>query len=333
MNRRIGATLASVASLACATAVVVAGSAGASTTGKVLPRGGKVVATIAIPEGYGGFAVGEGAVWTMSDDTSTLTRIDPQGNTRVASVKLKTFNACAPYVCGEPAVGNGAVWVPRASDNTVSRVDPSSNSVRVTIPVGKYPTAVAVTPGAVWVVNAGGPTVTRIDPAANKVAATIRIGPARAASDRGAVYASGGAIWATVPNLKVVVRIDPATNKITSTIRVSDYPCGFLAASEQTVWASGGNCVAVITRSDPRTKKSVGNVTGFLQPVGLALGFGSLWVADVRRKTIDRVSLRTGLVVARLPVGGFPVRLAVGFGSVWVRDNTGRVLRIKPQAV
>jgi len=68
-----------------------------------------------------------------------------------------------------------------------------------------------------------------------------------------------------------------------------------------------------------------------MAPIGLAAGFGSVWVADLDSKAIDRISPRTGRIVARLPVGGLPVRLAVGFGSVWVRDDTGRVLRIKPK--
>jgi streptogramin lyase len=68
-----------------------------------------------------------------------------------------------------------------------------------------------------------------------------------------------------------------------------------------------------------------------MAPIGLGLGFGSLWVADIDRKTIDRVNPRTGRIVARLRVGGIPIRLAIGFGSVWVRDDTGRVLRIAPQ--
>jgi len=50
-----------------------------------LPPGGKVVAKIAIPKGFGGFALGEGAVWAMSDDVSTLTRIDPKSN-KVADI-------------------------------------------------------------------------------------------------------------------------------------------------------------------------------------------------------------------------------------------------------
>ena len=66
-------------------------------------------------------------------------------------------------------------------------------------------------------------------------------------------------------------------------------------------------------------------------PIGVALGFGSLWVADLDAKTVDRVNPRTGRIVARLRVGDHPVHLGAGFGSVWVRDDSGRVLRITPQ--
>jgi streptogramin lyase len=73
-------------------------------------------------------------------------------------------------------------------------------------------------------------------------------------------------------------------------------------------------------------------VAGFKTPIGLTLGFGSVWVADLDTKAISRINPRTGRIVARLRVGGLPIRLAVGFGSIWVRDDTGRVLRIKPQS-
>jgi YVTN family beta-propeller protein len=320
------------AALTCAIALIGAVSASASAArGKVLPRGGRVVATIAIPPGYGGFALGEGSVWAMSDDVATLTRINPQGNAIAASIRVAPVKACPPYVCGEPAAGNGAVWVPRASDNTVSRIDLVSNSITATIPVGSQPTGIAVSPGAIWVANSGGPSVSRIDAATDEVVATIRLGPARSASPSAAgvsIAAGGGAIWASVAN--TVVRIDPATNAITARIRVSN-PCGFLAVDERAVWASGAHCSAAISRIDPRTRRQTGTVEGELAPIGLALGFGSLWVADIDRKTIDRINPGTGRIVARLPVGGIPIRLAIGFGSVWVRDDTGKVLRIAPR--
>jgi YVTN family beta-propeller protein len=340
MNRLRRSTVASVASLALAIVVVAAAAATASARSAALPRGGKVIATISIPKGFGGFALGEDAVWAMSDAVSTLTRIDPQRNAVAASIKVASVKACPPYVCGEPAAGNGAVWVPRASDNTVSRIDLSSNSVTATIPVGPQPTAIAVTPGAVWVANSGGPSISRIDPATNQVVATIRVGPASACCSPMNMTAAGAAVWVTVPKLAAVVRVDPASNKAAATIRLSPrlsgQPCGFVVADRTGVWASGAHCFArsgagVVTRIDPRTNKPTKTVTGFMAPIGLALGYGSLWVADIERKAIDRVNPRTGRIIARLPVGGIPIRLAIGFGAVWVRDDTGRVLRIKPQ--
>ncbi len=53
--------------------------------------------------------------------------------------------------------------------------------------------------------------------------------------------------------------------------------------------------------------------------------------ADLGTRQIVRVNPKTGRVVGRLGLRGLPVRLAVGFGSLWVRDDSGRVLRIKPQ--
>jgi len=111
-----------------------------------------------------------------------------------------------------------------------------------------------------------------------------------------------------------------------------DQPCAFLAADEHAVWAAGGECASRVFRIDPKTNRPSGTVKGALvAPIGLALGFGSLWVADLDAKTIDRVNPKTRRIIARLPVGGYPVRLAVGSGSVWVRDDTGRVLRIQPR--
>jgi virginiamycin B lyase len=327
--------------LACAVAVLVATSASASAPTKALPRGAKVVAKIPIPPETGGIAIGEGAVWTTSWGASRLTRIDPAGNTVAAGITVKPVKPCppSPDPCGEMAAGNGAVWVGLSTDNAVARVDPQTNSVTAMIPVGPQPGAIATSPGAVWVANAGGPSVSRIDPATNKVLATIRVGPAKARSDRMDVTFGGGAVWATVSELGAVVRIDPATNKVTAKITLSwmtsGQPCGILAAYQSAVWAASAHCPAssglgTVTRIDARTNKPTKVVTGFKAPIGLAFGFGSIWVADLDSQAIIRINPRSGRIVGRLPVGGKPIRLGVGFGSLWVRDDTGRVLRIKP---
>ena len=318
-----------------------AGTAAATVGHGVPPRAGRVTAKVQIPAGTGGFAVGQGAVWAISDTVPVLTRIDPGTNAVAASIKMNLDNPCPadPPGCGDAAAGDGAVWVTHVDDDTVSRIDPHTNTVSATIKVGSRPAAVAVTPAAVWVANSGDPSVSRIDPATNKVVAIIPLGPHRLATDRMTLAASKHAVWVTLTTRDAVLRIDPTSNRVAATIKLSwlnsGQPCGYLAAAGRTVWAAGAHCPSssgygVVTRMDATTNRPTKIVRGLKAPIGLALGFGSLWVADLDAKTIDRVDPRTGRIVARLRVGGQPIRLGIGFGSLWVRDDSGRVLRIKP---
>jgi YVTN family beta-propeller protein len=299
-----------------------------STVAPALPPGGKVVARIrvgrSIPaigqEGGGPLAVGEGAVWAMSNGKATLMRIDPARNAVVARIKVDPPEAAA--------AGDGAVWLSNPSENTVTRVDPATNTVAATIPVGRQPEGIAVSPGAVWVANAGGPSVSRIDPATNRVVATIRAGPK---SDRGAqhmsVIASPRAVWVALTNGNSVVHVDPATNRVVATARIGYPPCGFLAADATGVWSAG--CSDQVGRIDSRSNKLTVKLTE-LSPEGIELAFGSVWVA-LGSGNVDQIDPHSGRLVAKLHIVGLPVRLGVGFRSVWVNDDFGRVLRIKPQ--
>jgi YVTN family beta-propeller protein len=309
-------------SAASAPTVTASSAHETSTVARALPRGAKVVTRIPVPPGGGAFAAGEGAVWAMSDATSTLMRIDPERNAVVRRIKVAPAESAA--------AGDGAVWLSHMVRNTVSRIDPGTNKVSATIHAGQYPEGIAVSPDAVWVANSGGPSVSRIDPVTNHVVKTIKVGPARACcAEHMGLIAAGGAVWVTVPNANKLVRIDPATNALTATVKLPYPPCAFLAADATAVWSAGGGCADLVARIDPRTKK----VTAKLDephPVGLALAFGTVWVAVLGSGNVDQLDPRTGRLVARLPVGGIPVRLAVGFGAVWVNDDAGHVLRISP---
>ncbi len=229
------------------------------------------------------------------------------------------------------AAGDGAVWLSHLSEDTVSRIDPATNKVSATIQVGPQPVGIAVSPGAVWVVNAGGPSVSRIDPDTNRVVATIRVGPKLACcSEHFSLIAAHGAVWVGVPNENGIVHVDPATNRVVATVKLPYPPCAFLAADTTALWSTGGGCADMVGRIDLQTKKLTARLAE-PHPVGLALAFGSVWVAVLGSANVDQLDPRTGSLVARLPVGGVPVRLAVGFGSVWVNDDNGRVLRIQPE--
>ncbi len=108
MNKSSRAVRTAAALLACALAVSVAAcedsapnaasssasqrvddTTGTAASSNELPHAGKVVASISIPEGPGALAVGEGAVWSISDSVSRLTRIEPRRNAVAARIKLQ----------------------------------------------------------------------------------------------------------------------------------------------------------------------------------------------------------------------------------------------------
>jgi hypothetical protein len=113
-------------------------------------------------------------------------------------------------------------------------------------------------------------------------------------------------------------------------IRLSARPDGFLAADTRAVWVAAAHSAPVVWRVDLKSNKPSGTVKRLAVPIGLTLGFGSLWVAELGSKVIERVNPQTARIVGRLRIGGYPVHLGVGFGSIWVRDDAGRVLRIQP---
>ena len=71
---------------------------------------------------------------------------------------------------------------------------------------------------------------------------------------------------------------------------------------------------------------------------GLAIGAGSVWVANMSPRTVTRIDPETNAVVATIPLGEpdflwGPTRLAFGHGSVWALDGlTSSVMRIDPEA-
>jgi YVTN family beta-propeller protein len=293
-----------------------------------LPAGGKVVAAIHIghgvrpPMGGGAMAVGEGAVWAMSDAARTLSRIDPARNAVVAKIEAAPPDSVA--------AGDGAVWLTYPFDNVVSRVDPATNRVVANIPVGPRPEGIAVAPGAVWVATADGPSLARIDPATNRVVATIRLGSRReCCADHMSVAASPRAVWVAVTNGNRIVRVDPGANSVVETVPIDYGPCGFLVTDKTGLWSSGACGGDVVTRLDVRTKKVTARVSE-VHPVGLGVAFGSAWVAVTGTGNVDRIDQPTGRLAARLHVSGLIVRLGVGFGSIWVNDDFGRILRIDP---
>jgi YVTN family beta-propeller protein len=101
-----------------------------------------------------------------------------------------------------------------------------------------------------------------------------------------------------------------------------------LARGDDAPPAIRGNALLAIGLDDARIRSAVRLDTG---PGALAAGFGSLWVTEFRRNTVDRIDA-AGRVQQTIHVGSGPSGVAVGAGAVWVANHLdGTVSRIDPR--
>jgi DNA-binding beta-propeller fold protein YncE len=195
---------------------------------------------------------------------------------------------------------------------------------------GPLPSLVTVAVGrdAVW---SGGDRrgvaqVARIDPATNRVVATVPVGsqPTRLA-------VSDDAVWVTSLVGGTVTRIDPRSNRVVAVIDTGGRPV-HIAADGRWVWVAYP-LDTLVKRIDPRTNRVVGSLR-VVQPQGMAVGFGSVWVPSQRGREVlgldPRADLRSLRDVGRVPVPGEPAFVAVGPEAVWVGTTDRAVHRIDP---
>ena len=88
--------------------------------------------------------------------------------------------------------------------------------------------------------------------------------------------------------------------------------------------------VAVI---DPQRSRVVGHVLVGRRPVALAIGHGSVWVANADDGTVSRIDADRREVVRTIGIGAPAIDLAVATDAVWVANGSaGTVSRIDPSA-
>ena len=115
---------------------------------------------------------------------------------------------------GAIAAGSGAIWAANEADGTVSRIDPRARQVVRTIPVGGFPSDLAVG-GGTWVAQGPLATVVRIPPEQNRAAAPIAALGGRVACGRAAASIALGAgfVWFACETGEVG-RVDPLDRQV-----------------------------------------------------------------------------------------------------------------------
>ncbi|WP_354278310.1 Vgb family protein [Sphingomonas trueperi] len=104
----------------------------------------------------------------------------------------------------------------------------------------------------------------------------------------------------------------------------------FLAVDGDSVWATNKGRVERWSRGGKLAEVAMSHPCG-----AMAIAAGSLWVADCKEGTLNRIDLKTAKLLAAIPTGianpKGELNVVAGAGSIWVAsDDAGKVARVDP---
>jgi PGF-pre-PGF domain-containing protein len=163
---------------------------------------------------------------------------------------------------------NPYAYVTNYNSNAVSVIDTTTNKVTATVPVGRCPWGVAVSPEGtrVYVTNWNSNTVSVIDTTTNTVTATVNVG----SNPMGiAITPDGKKVYVTNTMSNNVSIIDTTTNTVTATVNVGSNPTGVAVTPDGTkVYVTKWGGVDVIDTATNSVTAAVG--VGWY-PIGIAV--------------------------------------------------------------
>jgi YVTN family beta-propeller protein len=231
------------------------------------------------------------------------------------------------------------VFAASEGDGTLTRVDTRTGAV---VTSGKYDASDSLAAeGAkrVWVASVSRGQVTSVDAELPLVSPGDPISSPYVRLPRGPTYTSltvgGGALWIAATSRLggggVVERwrLHPLGRQRTYELDYGEYS-NDITFGGGAAWMPLGNPARALLRIDARTGRAKRIPLGSF-PVGVAVGFGSVWVSDRGDDTVRRIDPVTGHIRHVIAVGHIPAGVAVDQGSVWVTSQcTGTLSRIDP---
>jgi YVTN family beta-propeller protein len=224
--------------------------------------------------------------------------------------------------------GAEALMVPA---NSVALIDPATNAVVYTVPVGIRPGPVFGTTTALWVGNLNDRTLTAIDIHSREITGTFTLDnrtPDALAVDHGIAWVVHGRLG-QISFLDAQFGATWAVHDVAG--RAPYAPTGAIALAGRWGWAAFGDSTLARLRNPGGA--STGTTLAGNSPVGVAVGYRSVWVANSGDATVQRFdpeTFQTG-PIKTFTVASRPGGIAIGEGGVWV-TSTGDdlVTRIDP---
>jgi len=204
---------------------------------------------------------------------NTVTLIDTAANKALKAIKVGagtdaiaiTPDGRTAYVVSGRPVTNGTFCgqAPPPAD-TVTPISTATNTALTPIPVGQYPSAIAITPDGrtAYVVNDGSGTVTPISTATNTAGKAIRFGEQGlvAGADHIAITPDGRTAYVTNYNSYpgTVTPISTATNTALTPIEVTSGAVGIAITPDgRTAYAIGSNTIVPIRTATNAAGKAI----------------------------------------------------------------------------
>lgn len=178
------------------------------------------------------------SVWMLTDDKTTLSRIDPDQNAVVGELRV-------PADCRSLTLAEKAIWLACPSEDKVLRVNPESNLVDQSIKVSAEPISIASGAGSIWVLCRKDGKIDRIDPKTNKVSKTIELSVPGA---EGELAFGENFVWVTQTGFPLT-RIDPTSEMVMQ--QFNGEGGGAIALSPGAIWLSNLK-QGTVWRIDPK---------------------------------------------------------------------------------
>ena len=178
------------------------------------------------------------SVWMLTDNKTTLSRIDPEQNAVVAEIRLPAGSQGLLFA-------EGSLWIVAPSKNKVLRLNPATNLVEQQITVSEQPDSLASSKEGIWVLCRKDGKIDRIDPKTNKAAKTIDLMIPDAA---GALAYGEGWLWVTLKGFPLT-RIDAQQEAVVQQFYGAGG--GSIAITPGALWLSSPTANTV-TRIDPK---------------------------------------------------------------------------------
>lgn len=246
--------------------------------------------------------------YVTSPDTHSITLLNTETNAVVGSIPITQgppqFVAFTPdgrfaYVSVYDEI--------RGTGSAVVEIDTASRVVVATIPMEKYPYALAVSPNGrrLYVPNHDVDLVTVVDVSTNAVEKKITVKP----SPHAVAFSADGR-WAYVANhlSNVVTVVDVSNGAIMSEIPVGKSPHSIVAFSDGSrvyVVNYDGNSVSVI---DARSNAVTATIPVQLEPQSIAVAPDArhVYVVNDGANTVSVIDTATNQVTANVPTGRDP---------------------------